>query len=471
MTWSCEDDNGLVEHVPEVGDIKYGSGSFVFDGYEPLQDKPINVYYYNPGDASELPIMIYMHGNGRNAQGYRDGMAQHAYDHNFLLIVPEFTAADFNSREYHRGGVVDAENQPIDESRWTFSMIEPLFDFVKEEVGSQEEEYALYGFSAGGQFVHRYMFHKPENRAHIAIAASAGYYTMPDWDIDYAYGLNQTVVDQQMVDQMMQNNMFIIVGGEDTGRDDDVLQNPLADAQGWNRVERGRTFFNRSKNMAQKGGISFNWDFAIVPGEGHSHRGVAGMAAEIAFGALPERPSSVETFEVRLDRPGYNASPNMMDVNNIKRHSRNGGINVQSDIDFGLWNSSSSHFNLIVPSNDERLEAFGSGRTIRDEWEVRNEGVLFKLPPDAGNQTFFNDLTSEGEIVASFESGASILEELELDPDVYGPGGHLQEVVAGELIFFHSLDRNTYMVALVESIDNQSTGYADLQVKRVVEED
>ncbi|WP_461532459.1 alpha/beta fold hydrolase [Sinomicrobium sp.] len=475
--WSCDTDNGLTEREASTDKIKYGSGDFVFDAYEPFQDRPIRVFYYNPGNAADLPIMIYMHGNGRNAEGYRNGIAQYAHDHNFLVIVPEFTAEDYPSREYHRGGVLDVDGEPVDEANWTFSMIEPLFDYVKEEVGSKEEDYVLYGFSAGGQFVHRFIWHKPDNRARLMIAGSAGYYTMPDWNVDYAYGLNNTAVDEAMVKQALQNKVYVIVGGDDQVRDDEVVQTAAADAEGWNRVERARNFYLESQALAANYNIPFNWGFGIAPGQAHSHQGVAALASEIAFGTPPE-PVALETVQIRLDRPGYNADANLLDVMNMKRHSRNDALEgaeaVQPKIDLGLWNSSRTNFTMILPSDSDRLTGFGSGSTIIDEWTTRNDGVLMKLPADSGNQELFESLETQEDILAAFEAAESKLEELGLDePDDrgerdYGPGKYIQRIAKGELIFFHSTDRNVYMVGIVDDMDNQSTGYADLSVKRIV---
>src|SRR5690606_29124873 len=156
---------------------------------------------------------ILMHGNSRAAESYRDRMAPHAETFGFVLIVPEFSTDNFpGSRTYHTGNVRDRDGEPIPEDLWTFSMIEPLFDFVKADLGSERQRYVLYGFSAGSQFVHRFNWHKPDNRAEVIVAGAAGTYSMPDWEITYPYGLESTIVTEEMVKKGLANKVVVLVG-------------------------------------------------------------------------------------------------------------------------------------------------------------------------------------------------------------------------------------------------------------------
>src|SRR5699024_7584283 len=114
--------------------IHEGLGSFDYTGYEPLADKPVTVYYYKPRNlSSDAPVMILMHGNSRAAESYRKAMIPYAEVHQFLLIVPKFSTEYYpKSRDYHQGGVFSADGKMKDKRDWTFSIIEPLFDYVKE---------------------------------------------------------------------------------------------------------------------------------------------------------------------------------------------------------------------------------------------------------------------------------------------------------------------------------------------------
>lgn len=268
-------------------DITIGKGSFVYQEYKPLENNPLNVWFYNPaeypGETADLPVMILMHGNSRAAESYRDAMIPSAHEYRFLLIVPEFSKEYFpTSRDYHQGGVLTEGGDPVDEQYWTFSLIEPLFDHIKQDTGNESDRYYLYGFSAGSQFVHRFMMHKTENRANSVVTASAGTYSMPDFDIAYSYGLKNTVVTPGMMEEFLNRDVIVMVGDADTVRNrSDLVKSPEADRQGWNRVERGEKFFNEAKEMADSLNVPFNWKFELIPDVGHSQSGMAGHAADL----------------------------------------------------------------------------------------------------------------------------------------------------------------------------------------------
>ena len=143
---------------PATGGIKLarGLGSFMYDGYTPLAEKPIRVWYYSPrAVSSNLPIVFVFHGNTRNADDYRDAWVSHADEHLLLVIAPEFDEGFFpGSAGYAQGNVFDDSNNAVDEELWTFSYVEPLFDHVKDLVASSAEDYLVFGHSAGSQFVH-----------------------------------------------------------------------------------------------------------------------------------------------------------------------------------------------------------------------------------------------------------------------------------------------------------------------------
>lgn len=231
-----------------------GSGSFQFVDERGNADKPITVWTHAPQKLkSTSPVVFVMHGVRRNGQQYRDQWVDHADKHGFLLVVPEFAEPHYPSSAYQRGNVVDDNGRPIDKSKWTFSAIEHLFDHVKKLSGNTSDRYCLYGHSAGGQFVHRMVLLLPEARWRRAIAANPGYYTMPDFEIGYPYGLRGTTATPETLGQVLARDFVLMLGDQDTKRDDPNLQKtPQADAQGLNRLERGKTFFNRAKQQADR---------------------------------------------------------------------------------------------------------------------------------------------------------------------------------------------------------------------------
>ena len=260
-----------------------GSGRLVFREYKPLAHKPIKVWYYNPG-KSDAEVLFIMHGNGRNAEGYFNAMFPHAKKHNVLLIVPEFDEKQFSSREYHQGGVLDKQGNLRNTEDWTFSIIEPIFDHFKKISGNKSAGYLLYGFSAGSQFVHRFMMFNPENRVIRAISGSAGAYTMPDYNVAYSYGLKDMGVSQKSLNRFYATDFMVIVGDADTILSrTDLVKTPEANRQGRDRVERGQTFFKASKAIAAQQKTPFNWKFQLITGAGHAQGQMAEAVSKLLF--------------------------------------------------------------------------------------------------------------------------------------------------------------------------------------------
>lgn len=265
-----------------------GSGTFVYDSYKPLANKPVKVHYYLPEDAAaDAPIIILMHGNSRAATGYRNAMAEHALQHGFLLFVPEFSTEYYpSSRDYHQGGIFHKNGTLKKKKQWTFSLIEPLFDHIKTLTGRKNEGYILYGFSAGAQFVHRFNWLVPENRATKIIAAAAGSYTMPSKESSYPYGFKEIKTEQHHLASAFSKQVIVMVGAADTVLSrDDLPKSVAANKTGRDRVERAQHFFNACREVAARNNALFNWSFQTVPHVGHNHRQMAQPVARMLFGA------------------------------------------------------------------------------------------------------------------------------------------------------------------------------------------
>lgn len=280
----CKKDTKGAE-VPDR--LKTGEGEFVYTGYAPLADKPVKVHYYFPKNLPEnAPIVFVMHGNGRNASGYRKSMIPHAQSKKFLLVVPEFSTVHYpDSRDYHQGGVFDKNGVMKNREDWTFSIIEPLFEHMKKVTGNKNAGYILYGFSAGSQFVHRFNWFMPDNRATKMVTAAAGSYTMPDYDIDYIYGLGKTNISKANLAKAFARDVTVMVGSADTDLTRaDLPKTKEANRQGKDRVERAGNFFLQCRQYATREGLEFNWNYALAPGVEHSQSQMAPFVIKEIFG-------------------------------------------------------------------------------------------------------------------------------------------------------------------------------------------
>jgi hypothetical protein len=263
-----------------------GDLSFSWEG--PLADQPIRIWYDAPDDPSSAQILIVMTGAHRNGEGYREDWLPILQDHNTLLLVLEFPKDDYpGSSTYNQGNILDASGDVNPPEAWTFNMVEALFEAVVRDTNSGEKDYALFGHSAGGQFVHRFMEFTEENHVRVAIAANAGWYTMPDHDIEYPHGLKNSPLSPKELREAFSRRLIILLGADDVDPNDTLLQRDRkTDAQGDNRLSRGMNFYQASR-AAAKESDDFNWGLTVVPGVAHDHKQMAEAAALL----LREPPS------------------------------------------------------------------------------------------------------------------------------------------------------------------------------------
>lgn len=257
------------------------AGRFVFSGWD---GPPLPVYYQLPETVTpETQVVFIMHGVNRDADRYRDEWAAHARRLGFIVIAPQFVAADFpGALGYNTGYFTEEDGTARPRSRWSFAAIEPLFDDVRQRFGTQVERYAIYGHSAGAQFVHRYVLFMPEARVERALAANAGWYTMPDPGTAFPYGLGATPIGAEGLKAALSKPLTVLLGTVDTDRTDpDLRKTPEADAQGPHRYARGQAFFARGEAAAAAAGVPFGWRIERVPGIAHSTAGMAEAAAAL----------------------------------------------------------------------------------------------------------------------------------------------------------------------------------------------
>lgn len=244
---------------------------------------PVRTYVPMQSDAT-TPVVIVMHGASRDAPRYYNDWKAHAETRTFIVVVPYLSDHRFpGSDAYNLGNVLDTSTgKRRDKDDWTFSLIEPLFDEVVRRVGGEQTDYVLYGHSAGSQFVHRFMYYVPEARASKFIAANAGWYTMPDFSIDYPYGLRGSGISEVALSAVLSKPLILLQGNADTDPNASKLRKtPEAEQQGPNRLARGLTMYRVGKTNAEKLEVEFNWQLQIVDAADHSNAKMAPTAAAL----------------------------------------------------------------------------------------------------------------------------------------------------------------------------------------------
>ena len=265
--------------------IRPGSGEFTFDGYAPLRDHPVTVFYEAPADPATAQILIVMHGVGRNADDYRADWHEYVQSRNVLVLAPEFSEKEYPGTSYALGNMLGDDGHVRPPEQWSFHVVEALFDFVVHDVGSSARDYALFGHSAGAQFVHRFVEFMPGQRARVAAAANAGWYTMPDEAAAFPYGLGGAPVTVQGLAPVFAANFVVLLGSNDVDPENESLRrDPGSDAQGQNRFDRGTKFYATARDVAAADAAPFRWRMTVAPGIAHDHTAMARVAAPLLLG-------------------------------------------------------------------------------------------------------------------------------------------------------------------------------------------
>ncbi len=262
-----------------------GTGSFMFSGAAAVRDHPIRVRYIAPeGDLATAEILFVIPGASRDAEGYQSDWEPLVKDRHVLVVIPTFDEQDYPVDAYNLGNLVDGDGDPNPPDQWSFTVIDALFDHVVADVHSQAKDFSLFGHSAGAQFVHRFMEFMP-TRVRAAVAANAGWYTMPDDSEKFPYGLDGVPRDEEDLGDTFGANLTVLLGADDIDTGDSRLRHDDgADAQGSTRLERGLSFYLNARKSAAEHSLTFRWHLAVVPGIDHDHTAMAREAAKVLFG-------------------------------------------------------------------------------------------------------------------------------------------------------------------------------------------
>lgn len=254
-----------------------GKGSFVYS----QAGKQVHVWYFLPAEAQpDTPVVIVMHGVGRNGEDYLNDWLPHAQKAKFLLVVPEFSKREFPGVEgYNCGNTVNTAGRALPREQWSFNMIEPIFDVVRARTGNRSERYRLFGHSAGSQFVQRFVYFVPTARLEAVVCANAGWYMLPDLSVSFPYGLKNTPVTEADLRHALSLPLTVLLGTSDVDPEAQSLRHtPEADAQGLYRFARGKFFVRHAEEVARKYQMPLVWRQAVAPDVAHSDKDIAPFA-------------------------------------------------------------------------------------------------------------------------------------------------------------------------------------------------
>lgn len=247
-------------------------------------------------------LFVAVHGISRNADEHAARFSALAERFGVVLVAPVFSRELFPDYQRlgrrGRGGRAD-------------QALERVVAEVGASTGARTDRLYLFGYSGGGQFVHRFAMAHPRRVARVAVAA-AGWYTFPDPEIRYPRGLrgSKSLPGVRFdAEAFLRIPMTVLVGERDSERDQDLRVSPGVDLQqGATRLERGRRWVEAMEAAARRRGLDTDYSFHTLPKSGHSflqsmrRGGLGGKTFDFLFGKPPALPRPLP-FETPLVFP------------------------------------------------------------------------------------------------------------------------------------------------------------------------
>jgi len=244
---------------------------------------PMEYFAYVPSQGQrDDRVFVSVHGISRNAEEHLQGFAAQAERYGAVMLAPHFPQRDFPY--YQRLGSSSREGR----SDLAFDQV--LQDAVAW-LGINPIPLAVFGFSGGGQFAHRYAMFYPKRVARMVLGAP-GWYTFPDPDRPYPLGLRSGEEWPRLkftMASILKIPTLVLTGEADDLRDEDLNTSRRIDAfQGLNRVERGERWVRAMQALARAYNLPGNFLHENVPNANHAYESYLAHPpfAERVFGFL-----------------------------------------------------------------------------------------------------------------------------------------------------------------------------------------
>jgi poly(3-hydroxybutyrate) depolymerase len=183
--------------------------------------------------SARYRLLVVVHGYSRNVKEYAKELTDFADEKRYIILAPHFPTGE----RFQQLGIGEEEK--------TIRFDERLLGLVDEIGGRLNVEstrFDLFGFSAGGQFAHRFLYLHPE-RLRSVVVASPGTVTIPKGRYDWPAGfgdLDDLANVRVDLDQVRRVRVMLVVGRDDVD-DDDLRETDEANRFGDTRLERART--------------------------------------------------------------------------------------------------------------------------------------------------------------------------------------------------------------------------------------
>lgn len=226
---------------------------------------PRQFFLYRPAtEIAGAPLVVSVHGIARNAAAHAFRLMEQAERYGLAVVAPLFDKAlygQYQQLEDARTGV-----------RSDLALLD-ILDAARRLSHGDHSKILLFGFSGGAQFAHRFALAHP-GRVASAVLVGAGWYTFPDQEHPYPYGLDTRYggyslqFDRGAVGRVPQH---VIVGELDTRRDSSLRSSKRLDrTQGRTRLERAQRWVRAMLALAPKEQAGAYPTYFTLGGVGHS---------------------------------------------------------------------------------------------------------------------------------------------------------------------------------------------------------
>lgn len=243
-------------------------------------------FLYAPASAGPgAELFVSVHGLARNAVSHVMRFRKYAERAGAVLIAPFF------SKDQHR---LFQRLAPGAGGRRPDAALNAAIEEVERMLKRPPAPAYFFGYSGGGQFVHRYAMRHPA-RVKSAVLAAPGWFTFPNPETPFPHGLAPSSGEADIdIDRFLTIPLSVVVGEEDVERDGALNKSEIIDkAQGRNRLERATNWVAAMGEAGARRGLAPNVTLILLRRAGHGFeqnmdkRGLG----EAVFRELFARPS------------------------------------------------------------------------------------------------------------------------------------------------------------------------------------
>lgn len=234
--------------------------------------------------------MVLIHGTPKDltpeekAELYVASWKDFGEEHDYILIAPAFNQENFSSRygDHAMSGYRGLFGREIDADIW----VSQLVDIFQQKTEIQSKQFSLYGHSAGGQFVGRFLVTHPEV-VKRAVITSAATYPQPTNDVKWPFGMGELHADVAWDENTINHvdivpekekwldatkiPLTVIVGMNDTA---ELPLELIPGQKGNTRFVIARNWVQDMRKFAETNGIESNFNLELIPGIGHGMNGL-----------------------------------------------------------------------------------------------------------------------------------------------------------------------------------------------------